>query len=142
MIKTTSMSSCHWKTLVPFCLQKTWSENPLLTKLELQNHTEKQIMPFKTTVNWLFNDIWCYLVIALFDWKIDIFQQTVVTVYCILNTYFEILLLFRKYTFFKIILPTFWSFCMVNRSIANILIKSWNAHLHIALDWNNAAWPI
>ena len=42
-----------------------------------KNPTEKQIMPFKTTVNWLFNDIWCYLVIGCFDWKIGIFQQTV-----------------------------------------------------------------
>ena len=29
--------------------------------------------------------MWCYLVIAFFDWKIGVFQQTVVTVYCILN---------------------------------------------------------
>ena len=43
----------------------------------LQNHTEKQIMQFKTTVNCLFNDI-CYLFIGCFDWKIGIFQQTVV----------------------------------------------------------------
>ena len=42
-----------------------------------QNPTEKQIMPFKTTVNWLFNDI-CYLVMGCFDWKIGVFQQTVV----------------------------------------------------------------
>ena len=34
-------------------------------------------MPLKTTLNWLFNDI-CYLVIGIFDLKIDIFQQTVV----------------------------------------------------------------
>ena len=34
-------------------------------------------MPFKTTLNWLFNDIWCYLVIGSFDSKIGIFQQTV-----------------------------------------------------------------
>ena len=27
-------------------------------------------------------------------------------------------------------------------NIANILIKSWNVHFHITLDWNNAAWPI
>ena len=40
--------------------------------------TEKQIMLFKTTVNCLFNDIWCYLVIGCFDWKIGVFQQTVV----------------------------------------------------------------
>ena len=31
-----------------------------------QNRTEKQIMPFKTTLNWLFSDI-CYLVISSFD---------------------------------------------------------------------------
>ena len=39
--------------------------------------TEKQIMPFKITVNWLFNDT-CYLVIGCFDWEIGAFQQTVV----------------------------------------------------------------
>ena len=50
-----------------------------------ENRTEKQIMPSKTTVNWVFNDIWCYLVIACFDWKISVFQQTVVRVYYILN---------------------------------------------------------
>ena len=44
----------------------------------MQNRTEKQTMPFKTTVNWLFNDIWCYLVIGYFDWKIGVSQQTVV----------------------------------------------------------------
>ena len=43
----------------------------------MQNRTEKQIMPFKTAVNWLFNDIWCYLAIGCFEWKICIFQQTV-----------------------------------------------------------------
>ena len=32
-----------------------------------QNRTEKQIMPFKTTVNWLFNDLCCYLVTGFFD---------------------------------------------------------------------------
>ena len=43
----------------------------------MQNRTEKQIMPFKITVNWLFNDT-CYLVIGCFDWEIGVFQQTVV----------------------------------------------------------------
>ena len=32
-----------------------------------RNRTEKQIMPFQTKVNWLFNDILCYLVIGYFD---------------------------------------------------------------------------
>ena len=49
LITTTSLSSCHLKTLVPFCWQKKG--------LKLQNPTEKQIMKFKTTVNMLFNDI-------------------------------------------------------------------------------------
>ena len=35
-----------------------------------QNRTVKQIMLFKTTFNWLFNNIWYYLVIGSFDWKI------------------------------------------------------------------------
>ena len=48
----------------------------------MQNHTEKQIMPFKTTVHWLFNDIWRYIAIGCLDWKIGVFQQTI---YNILN---------------------------------------------------------
>ena len=27
-------------------------------------------------------------------------------------------------------------------TIGNILIKSWNVHVHFALDWSNTAWPI
>ena len=38
----------------------------------------------KATVNWLFHYI-CYLAIACFDYKIDIFHQTVVRVYYILK---------------------------------------------------------
>ena len=53
-----------------------------------QNRTEKQIMVFKTIVNRLFNDTWCYLVIGCFDWKNVIFQQTVVRVYYIFNLLF------------------------------------------------------
>ena len=41
-------------------------------------------MSCKTTINWLLNDIWC-LFIVCFDWKIGIFQQTVVRVYYILK---------------------------------------------------------
>ena len=50
-----------------------------------QNRTEKQIMPFKATVKCLFNDIWCYLVIGYFDWKIGVFEHTVVRVCYILK---------------------------------------------------------
>ena len=45
-----------------------------------QNRSEKQIMPFKTTVNWLFNDIWRYLGTGYFDWKIS---ETIERVYYI-----------------------------------------------------------
>ena len=50
-----------------------------------QNHTEKQIMPPLTTVNWLFNDKWCYLLIACLYWKISFSRQTIVWVYYILK---------------------------------------------------------
>ena len=50
-----------------------------------QNLTAKQIILFKTTINWLFSDIGCYLVIGCFNWKIGVFQQTVVKVYYILK---------------------------------------------------------
>ena len=42
-------------------------------------------MPSKITINGLFNDIWCYLFTACFDWKIGLYQQTVVRVYYILK---------------------------------------------------------
>ena len=42
-------------------------------------------MLLKTRINWLFNDIWCYLVIGTFDYIIAVFQQTVVSVYYILK---------------------------------------------------------
>ena len=66
--------------------QETWKRTFNINIELLQNRTEKQIIPFNTTVNWLLN-MWCYLVIAFFDWKISAFQWTVVRVYCILNSY-------------------------------------------------------
>ena len=57
--------------------EKTWKRIFNTNSELLQNRTRKQIIPFKTTVNWLFNNIWCYLVICCFDWKIAVFQQTV-----------------------------------------------------------------
>ena len=64
--------------------EKIWKEAFNINSELSQNRTEKQIMPFKTTVTWLCNDMWCYLVIAFFDWKVGVFQQRVVNVYCIL----------------------------------------------------------
>ena len=55
----TATFSCHWKTLVPFYLRKKRPENVFFAKLkriDSQNHTEKQYVPSKTIVNWLFND--------------------------------------------------------------------------------------
>ena len=64
--------------------ENTW-KHIFNTNSELsQNRTEKQIMPSKTTVDWLFNDI-RYLFIAFFDWKIVVFQQSVIRVYYILK---------------------------------------------------------
>ena len=40
----------------------------------------------KTTVNWVFNDIWCYFVITSFEWKIGGFQETVVMAYYVLKS--------------------------------------------------------
>ena len=62
-------------------MRKKRPENTFLS----QNRTEKQIMPSRTVINCLFNDIWCYLFIASFDWKIGYIQQTVVRGYHILN---------------------------------------------------------
>ena len=53
--------------------ENTWKDI-FNTNSELsQNCTEKEVMSFKTSLNWLLNDIWCYLVIGSFNWKIDIF---------------------------------------------------------------------
>ena len=83
---TTLISFCHWKTLIPFCLRKkTWKRIFNTNSKLSQNRTEKQIISSKTTINWLLNDIWCYLFIAFFDWKIVFFQQTVLRVYYILK---------------------------------------------------------
>ena len=52
MIKTTLMSSSHWKNLAPFCLPKKRLENALLTlTVNYRKVVEKKIMPFITTVN-------------------------------------------------------------------------------------------
>ena len=44
----------------------------------------------KTTMNWLLIDIWCYLFIACFDWKIGVSQQTAVRVCYILKSYVKL----------------------------------------------------
>ena len=76
----TMITMTLWSLLAPFSVRKIiFNTNSEL----LQNPAEKQFMSFKATVNWLFNDIWCYLAIGCFDWKIGLFQQTVLRVYYI-----------------------------------------------------------
>ena len=57
--RMTLISCCHRETLVVFGLQKKIPENALFSSNgELsQNRTEKQIIPFEATINWLFDDI-------------------------------------------------------------------------------------
>ena len=54
----TLMSSCHVESCCAFLVAKEKiTENIFNTNSELsQNCTEKQIMPPKTTIYWLFND--------------------------------------------------------------------------------------
>ena len=89
LITTTLISSYHWKTPIPFCLRKKKLENAFL--ILIMNYRKivqkKKFMPSKTTINWLFNDIWCYLFIARFDWKVGVSQQTAVRVYYILKLF-------------------------------------------------------
>ena len=61
--------------------EKTWKSIFNSNSEISQNRTEKQIMPLKTTVNYLL----CYSVIGCLNWKIGVFQLTVVRVYNIFN---------------------------------------------------------
>ena len=61
------------------CFPRKKPENAFLTLIVnyrkiVQN---KQIMPFKTTANWLFNDIVLFSH-CFFYWEIGVFQETVV----------------------------------------------------------------
>ena len=67
MITMTLISSCYLKTLKPFFLQKKILEKAFLTLRVNYRKIEKHIMPFKTIVNWIFDDIGCYLVTGCFD---------------------------------------------------------------------------
>ena len=83
LITTIFISSCHWKTLAPFYLPKKRPENafwPLIV-------TYCKILQKNKLCYWLFKDIWCYLFISCFDWKVGVFQQTVVRVYDIRKSF-------------------------------------------------------
>ena len=55
MVATTLASTCHWKTLVALCSRKKRPEKVFFT-LSVNYRKIVQIMTFKTTANWLFND--------------------------------------------------------------------------------------
>ena len=67
MITTTLISSCHWKILVSFCLEKKRFENAFLKPtVNCCKVIQKNNFCDPTTVNWLFNDIWWFLVVGCF----------------------------------------------------------------------------
>ena len=56
------MSSCHWKTLIHFCLWKKRPENAFLTLIvNYRKIVQKNKLRLKTTINWLFNDIMLFI---------------------------------------------------------------------------------
>ena len=79
MITTALTSSCHRKTLAPFCLRKKRPENAFLTLTVNYRKTvqKNKLCHSKQSIKLAFNI--CYLVIGSFDWEIGIFQQTLVT---------------------------------------------------------------
>ena len=100
VITKTLISSCDWKIHVPFWLRKKRPEKAFstLTVNYRKIVQKKQIMPFESTVNWLFTDIWCCLVTSWFYWSFVAFWQTVVRVYYILNIINQIQVLFKTNT--------------------------------------------
>ena len=74
-------------------------------------------MPLKITVNWLVNNIWCYLVIGCFDWIIVIFQEVVVRVYYIL----KILNTSKNLLFFS------------SRKITCLVVETWLDILYLSI---------
>ena len=102
---TALVSFCYWKTLTFLLVkEKTWKRSFNTISELSQNRTEKQIMQSKTTINWLFNDIWCYLFINL---KTGLFQQTAVRVYYIFNLQVGILQSHYRLTSSQIIFRDF-----------------------------------
>ena len=75
----TLISSCHWKTLVPFCWWKKISENAFLIiivnyhKIAQKNklcHPKQQQIGYLMIHDVIHSLLFCY-------WKIGVFQQTV-----------------------------------------------------------------
>ena len=116
--------------------EKTW-KRIFNTNSELsQNRTEKQIMPLKTTVNWLFNYIWRYLVISCFDWKIGVFPQTVVRFYCILKIFSFSFLYFSNMASVIALLILYVKYPnKENNQQCNIKVILKKKTIHVKLEW-------
>ena len=57
----------------------------LLVKEKTRKRTKKTNYAIQNNSKLAINDMWCYLLIACFHWKIGVFQQTVARVYCIIK---------------------------------------------------------
>ena len=121
-----------------FTKEKTWKR---IFNSELpQNRTEKQIMPFKTTMNWLVNDIWCYLLIACFDWEVGVFQQAFVRFYYI-NTYWTLPDEPQKKKFFPV--PYRVSFSKVCRLVlSQFFLLFEKLYVNVRYDFNTICFLI
>ena len=85
-IKTTLMCSCHWKALVHFCLRKKRHGNALWTLTVNYHKIVQKNTSWHSKQQQVGNLMICDVIWSLlFDWKIGVFQQTVVRVYCILK---------------------------------------------------------
>ena len=121
-----------------FTKEKTWKR---IFNSELpQNRTEKQIMPFKTTMNWLVNDIWCYLLIACFDWEVGVFQHAFVRFYYI-NTYWTLPDEPQKKKFFPV--PYRVSFSKVSRLVLwQFFLLFEKLYVNVRYDFNTICFLI
>ena len=100
LVTITLISSCHWKTLVPFWLRKKRPENKFLTLIMNYCKIVQKNKLWHSNSNKLAIYMWCYLFIACFDWKIGNFQQTFVRVYNILkflHGWFMLTILIKAY---------------------------------------------
>ena len=63
------ISSRQWITFLTFYFRIKRTENAFLTLIVIYRKIVQKgkIMPSKTTINWLFTDLWCYSFIACFD---------------------------------------------------------------------------
>ena len=94
IFKKSFLDQAVWRQFTDI-LRMSWSvlyrpDNLKAILRRLENVLCRLDMSSKTTVNWLFNDVWCYLAISCFNWKIAIFQQAVVRIYDMFNQSHEI----------------------------------------------------